>query len=244
MKKIIIYGGTSLISIELIIKFDNEVDEFLIFCRNKHKFINLIKNKDKSNLLINKIKIFEVDLINLKDNVELIKNLKQNYYDGVLFVSGETGDPELEFEDYELCLRNYKINLLHPVILINAFVEKLKVKNSFICVFTSVAGIRGRALRLYYCSAKSGLISYLSGLRQKLHNKNILVSNVIAGYMNTEKFKYSNSKFLVSEPIEVAKTVYNGILKKRVNIYTSFKWLIISLILKIIPEKIFKKLKF
>ena len=215
MKKIIIYGGTSLISIELIIKFDNEVDEFLIFCRNKKKFINLIKDKDKNSLLINKIKIFEVDLLNLKENVELIKNLKQNYYDGVLFVSGETGDPELEFEDYELCLKNYKINLLHPVILINVLVEKLKAKSSFICVFTSVAGIRGRALRLYYCSAKSGLISYLSGLRQKLLNKDILVSNVIAGYMNTEKFKYSNSKFLVSEPIEVAQIVYKGIIKKR-----------------------------
>ena len=244
MKKIIIYGGTSLISIELIIKFSNEVDEFLIFCRNKNKFLNLIKDKDKNNFLIDKIKIFEVDLINLKDNIEFIKSLKQNYYDGLLFVSGETGDPELEFEDYELCLKNYKINLLHPVILINIMIEKLKSQNSFICVFTSVAGIRGRALRLYYCSAKSGLISYLSGLRQKLETKNILVSNVIAGYMNTEKFKYSDSKFLVSEPIDVAKTVYNGIVRKKENIYTNYKWLIISLILKIIPEKIFKKLKF
>ena len=51
-------------------------------------------------------------------------------------------------------------------------------------------GIRGRALRLFYCSAKAGLISYLSGLRQKVQYRNINVINVIAGYMDTEKFNF------------------------------------------------------
>ncbi len=37
MKKIIIYGGTSLLSIEFIRKFSNEVDEFTVISRNKKK---------------------------------------------------------------------------------------------------------------------------------------------------------------------------------------------------------------
>ena len=36
--KIIIYGGTSLLSIEFIKKFENEVDEFIVINRNKTKF--------------------------------------------------------------------------------------------------------------------------------------------------------------------------------------------------------------
>ena len=37
MKKIIIFGGTSLISIELLKKFEKETEEFLIISRNNLK---------------------------------------------------------------------------------------------------------------------------------------------------------------------------------------------------------------
>ena len=241
MKKIIIFGGTSLISIELLKKFEKETEEFLIISRNNLKLQKQIETMDEN--LKKKIQTIELDILNLEDNIYFINKLNDYYYDGLIFLIGETGNPDLEFEDYKICLQNYKVNLLHPVVVINCFVKKLK-KNSFICVFSSIAGIRGRALRIFYCSAKSGLISYLSGLRQKLKKHEIQVLNVIAGYMQTEKFIYSSNKFLINTPKEVANVVYNGIKKKRDNIYTSYKWYIISIILKIIPEKIFKKFNF
>tara|TARA_Y100000590_G_C15654696_1_gene990173 strand:+ start:825 stop:1550 length:726 start_codon:yes stop_codon:yes gene_type:complete len=241
MKKIVIYGGTSLISIELIKKFSEETDEFLVISRNNLKLKEKINEIDSN--IIKKIKLIQIDLLDLEKNIEFINNLNDHFYDGIIFVIGETGDPDLEFENYNKCLENYKINLLHPVIVLNTFVKKLK-KNSFICVFTSMAGIRGRALRLFYCSAKSGLISYLSGLRQKLQKENIQVTNVIAGYMKTEKFKYNVNKFLISSPNKVAKIVHKGIINKKDNIYTSYLWFLISIILKIIPEKIFKRFNF
>ena len=37
MKKIIVYGGTSLLSIEFIKKFDKEIDEFIVISRNLNK---------------------------------------------------------------------------------------------------------------------------------------------------------------------------------------------------------------
>ena len=129
------------------------------------------------------------------------------------------------------------------MLIINSLIPKLK-KNSFICVFTSLAGLRGRAVRLFYCSAKAGLISYLSGLRQKLHQNDINVINVIAGYMDTEKFNYKANNLLISKPKDVINRVYNGIKSKKEIIYSSFIWFIISLIIRLIPEKLFKKFKF
>ena len=79
-----------------------------------------------------------------------------------------------------------------------------------------------KPLRLFYCSAKAGLISYLSGLRQKLVKDNIAVINVIAGYMDTEKFNYDVNKYLVSTPREVIDRVYNGVRNKKENIYSSY----------------------
>ena len=73
MKKIIIFGGTSLISIELIKKFNLETEKFLVVCRSKNKFENLIENFD--DLLRKKIEIFEINLLNLNDNFSFIAKL-------------------------------------------------------------------------------------------------------------------------------------------------------------------------
>lgn len=241
MKKIIVYGGTSLLSIEFIKKFDKEIDEFIVISRNRNK------NKEKIILfdekLRKKIKFHQIDILDLDQTLSFSNSITDNSLEGIFFVMGETGDPILEINDSEACLKNYKTNLIHPVLIINSLIPKLK-KNSFICVFTSLAGLRGRAVRLFYCSAKAGLISYLSGLRQKLHQNDINVINVIAGYMDTEKFNYKANNLLISKPKDVINRVYNGIKSKKEIIYSSFIWFIISLIIRLIPEKLFKKFKF
>lgn len=244
MKKIIIYGGTSKIALEFLHEYINKTSKIIIFVRNKKKFLNLIEKS--SDIIISqkeKIKIFEEDILDLKNNFLTIKKLKDFEYDGLLFVVGSTGNPDKEFTNNNLLFKNFKVNLLHPIWVINLLTRKLK-NNSFICVITSVAGIRGRNLRLFYCSAKSGLISYLSGLRQRLSNRNILVQNFIAGYISTEKFNYKAPKILVSTPHQIAKKIINSISKKKMNVYSSYYWYLISIIIRLIPEFIFKKLKF
>lgn len=241
MKRLIIYGATSLLSIEFIKKYKSEIDEFLLIARNKSKLHNLLKVFDDETKL--KIKIFQKDLLELEENIEFIKSIEDKSILGIIFLIGETGDPNLEFKNYEECLKNYNTNLINPVILINNIIPKIE-NNGFVCVFSSLAGIRGRALRLFYCSAKAGLISYLSGLRQKLSKENINIVNVIAGYMNTEKFELNANTFLVTDPSVVAERVYKGIKVKKEIIYTSKLWHMISIIIQLIPEKIFKKLNF
>ena len=244
MKKIIIYGGTSLISIQLINLYINELDEITVFVRDKKKFLYLFKKYiNRSDINIKKIIIIEVDIVDLKNNLKIMENLNNNYYDGLVFLVGSTGDPKKEFENYQLCEENYRINLLHPVYIINTLTQKIK-NNSFICVFTSVAGIRGRNLRMFYCSAKAGLISYLSSLRQKLRHNNILVINFIAGYMNTGKINLNSPSFLISNPEQIASKVYYSIKNKKEIVYSSFIWYLISNVLKLVPEKIFKKFNF
>ena len=73
-KKIIIFGGTSEISIGLLSLYLHETEKFIIFCRDKKKFFRQIEginyhinNKDK-------IEIFETDLYNLDDNLKIVKN--------------------------------------------------------------------------------------------------------------------------------------------------------------------------
>ena len=85
-------------------------------------------------------------------------------------------------------------------------------------VVCSVAGLRGRAKNIFYGSSKSGLITYLSGLRQKFHNKlNILT--IIPGYMSTNSFKQTAPGFLITSPKKAASIIVRAIRTKKEIIY-------------------------
>lgn len=245
-KNLIIYGGTSEISYHLIKIYYQECEKFIIFCTNKNNFLNLFKNDE---IEINPIKfdVFETNILEINQNLEIINKLDNNN-SGIFWVAGKTGDPGEEYLNILSAKKNLEINFVHPTLILNELSKKLiKQKDSFIAVFTSVAGLRGRKKQLFYSSSRAGLISYLSGLRQKLSKDKILILTIIPGYMNTKPFRNQNwsiPKFLITEPRDVALQVRKGIQKNKEIIFINFFWRFIMTIVKLIPEKIFKKLSF
>tara|TARA_B100000963_G_scaffold352001_1_gene364511 strand:- start:543 stop:1268 length:726 start_codon:yes stop_codon:yes gene_type:complete len=239
-KKILIYGGSSLISLELIKLFWSENYDFIIFCRNQELFLKRIK---ELRLNPDRFKVHEIDLIQIEENLKIIDNFKHSI-NGILWVAGETGDALEEFSNNSLAKKTIKVNFLNPVLIINRLTKHLlKNENSFIAVLTSVAGLRGRQKNIFYGSAKSAMISYLSGLRQKFNGEfNILT--VIPGYIRTEKFKINAPKFLITSPKKAAEIIYRAIKSKKQIVYINFLWRIIMFFLRLFPEKLFKKFKF
>ena len=239
MEKILIYGGSSLLSIELIKILYEKTKFFIIFCRNKDIFLKKIAELKFS---IDKFELHEVDLEDLEKNfdiVESIDNLR-----GIYWIAGYNGNSSVEIENEKSCKKNIKVNFLHPILIINKLINKIITERSpFIAVVTSVAGLRGRSKNMFYGSAKAAMIAYLSGLRQKLNN-NVTVCTIIPGYISTSKFDINAPKFLISSPSSLARKMVEGVRSKKEIIYCSLIWRIIMFIVGIIPEKIFKKLKF
>ena len=241
---IIIYGGSSLISKELIKMLSKSCNQFTIFCRKKNDVENNLKEISIEKLKIN---IYETDIMNLEKNFSIVENLENNI-SGLIWISGFTGNAEKEFLDPVKCEKNIRVNFLNPILITNKIIPKMLLDgNSFIVAISSVAGLRGRAKQLFYSSAKSGLISYFSGLRQKLENKKIHVLTVIPGYINTKTFQNegrSGPSFLISSPEQSAKIIYKAIKSKKEIVYINFLWRIIMFCINLIPEKVFKKFNF
>ena len=239
--KLIIYGGTSYITKELLLILSKRFNKFAIFCRNKEtvkKYIEEIDNKEIE------FEIHEVDVLDLKENYRIIENLKKDIQ-GLIWLAGYTGDANSEFEDNIKCEENIRINFLNPILIMNKIIDKIiPQEGSFIVGVASVAGLRGRKKRLYYSSAKSGLIAYLSGLRQKLNSKKINVITVIPGYIKTKPFNINASPFLISSPKKAAEIINKSIYLKKEIVYINYLWKIIMIFINLIPEKIFKKLNF
>ena len=70
---------------------------------------------------------------------------------------------------------------------------------------------------------------------------------IIPGYINTTTFKKENRNspnILITTPKKCAQLIYRGIKNKKEIIYIGFLWRVIMFIISLIPEKIFKRLKF
>ena len=239
-KKIFIHGGSSMISKHLIEKLQDTTDQFYIFCRSTIATKEIINfNNYKSN----KFSFYENDLSNLESTLKDINKLP-NDITGVFWITGYTGFPEEEWNDINLLKQNLEINFLNVVVCLNLLTKKMILtKKNFLCVLTSVAGLRGRKQRLFYSAAESGLISFMSGLRQKYNNR-LKIVTVVPGYMSTKSFNIKAPKFLVVSPKQCARIILNGINSNQEIIYINWLWKIIMFFVNLIPEKIFKKLSF
>jgi decaprenylphospho-beta-D-erythro-pentofuranosid-2-ulose 2-reductase len=117
-------------------------------------------------------------------------------------------------------------------------------KKGTIVGISSVAGERGRQSNYHYGSAKAGFTAYLSGLRNRLFHDGVHVVTVQPGFTYTRMTENMPlPKLLTGHPEEVAAGVYSAVNKKKNVIYVKWMWRWIMLIIRVIPEGIFKKMK-
>ena len=137
------------------------------------------------------------------------------------------------------------VNYAKLVPVLTFFAGKMERQRSgTLIVLSSVAGERGRQSNFIYGSAKAGLTVYLSGLRNYLFSKKVHVLTIKPGFMATKMTEGLplNPK-LTASPKQAAEGIYKAYKQKKNVAYVLPVWAIIMLIIKNVPEFIFKKLK-
>jgi len=112
-----------------------------------------------------------------------------------------------------------------------------------IVAISSVAGDRGRQSNYLYGSAK-GLVSlYLQGLRNRLFKRGIHVLTIKPGFVDTPMTAGIAKKgALWATPERVAADIVRAIDRRQDVLYTPGFWRWIMLIIRHIPERVFKRL--
>ena len=211
------------------------------------KFILLpgIQRLDKIIIFQSNYKIktyaYEFDAIKIDSHKEFIKQFK--ILPSIVICSvGLMGDQKTNEKEKDQRISIIRTNFEGPMNVLSEIANEYEKKEiGTIVGISSVAGERGRAKNYIYGSAKSGLITFLSGLRNRLAKKNINVITVLPGPVNTKMTsKIKLPKLLTATPERVAKDVYDAVIKKKDIIYSLKIWKFIMIILNLIPEKIFK----
>lgn len=164
--------------------------------------------------------------------------------DGVLLAFGLLGDQRACEEDFHEARRIYETNFTGAASILEIVARDFERKGrGFLIAISSVAGVRWRKTNYIYGAAKAALTECLSGLRQRLHSRGVRVMTVLPGYVRTRMTERMDlPDKLVATPEEVARDIYSGWKSGRNVIYTKWLWRYIMLIIRHLPEFIFKRI--
>lgn len=165
--------------------------------------------------------------------------------DITISVFGYLGENEKARENWQEAERIINSNYTGAVSILNiASHYYASQKKGTIVGISSVAGERGRQSNYIYGSAKAGFTAYLSGLRNRLFREGVHVVSVQPGFVYTRMTEsLTLPPLLTAKPEQVADAVYKAIVNKKNTIYVKWFWRWIMLIIKCIPEFMFKKMK-
>lgn len=176
----------------------------------------------------------------------------QTFYDNlphspsiVISVFGYLGEQKEAQNDISEVRRIFDTNYTGVVSILNVVANDFEARKSGTIIgISSVAGDRGRQSNYFYGSAKAGLSAYLSGLRNRLYSAHVHVMTVKPGFVQTSMTEALElPPLLTALPETVASQVKDAARKRKNVIYTPFFWRYIMLIIRTIPESLFKRLK-
>ncbi|MFY1047573.1 SDR family NAD(P)-dependent oxidoreductase [Chryseobacterium sp. GP-SGM7] len=198
-------------------------------------------------------KHIDVKFLQLSETIELDLTKEINYFNfdhissNLLFcATGYLGDGTEEgLYDNKNTEQIIDINYSKLVPVINYFAQKFENKRSGTIIgLSSVAGDRGRQSNFIYGSAKAAFTAYLSGLRNYLFEKKVHVLTVKPGFMATKMTEgLPLNPRLTATPKQAADCIYTAFKKQKNIAYVLPVWGVIMMIIRNIPEFIFKKLK-
>jgi decaprenylphospho-beta-D-erythro-pentofuranosid-2-ulose 2-reductase len=165
--------------------------------------------------------------------------------DITISVFGYLGEAMQARSDWQEAERIILTNYTGAVSILDRVADKYAQQHAGTIVgISSVAGERGRQSNYHYGSAKAGFTAYLSGLRNRLFHEKVHVVSVQPGFVYTRMTENLQlPKLLTGQPADVANTVYNAVKKKKNVVYVKWFWRWIMLIIRSIPEFMFKKMK-
>jgi short-subunit dehydrogenase len=134
---------------------------------------------------------------------------------------------------------NYMSAVLLMAQLANRFEEQ---HAGVLAVIGSVAGDRGRRSNYIYGSAKAAVATFAAGLRLRLEPAGAQVVLIEPGWVSTPMTSHLKQNLLYATAERAGRDVYSAMLHPRPVVYVPWFWKWLMLIIRLLPDFIFRKL--
>ena len=139
------------------------------------------------------------------------------------------------------------VNFTNTILFCEAARERLLQTGSVnptLCVFSSVAGDRGRKPVVLYGAAKAGLSRYLEGLDHRFATRGLRVVCVKPGFVRTSMTDGLPEPPFAGDPDAVAARVLTAIDRGTPVIYAPPVWALIMVVIRLLPRAIMRRVDF
>ena len=212
------------------------------------------RNGDKLNALLDDLRVragdgarvagAQADLLDTDVHASLWQQAQEamGKIDAVLVAHGSLPDQKACEQSVQQMLAEINTNAVSAMALLTLAANRLEA-GAVIAAISSVAGDRGRQSNYVYGAAKGMLTIFLQGLRNRLASKEIAVVTIKPGFVDTPMTAdFDKGGPLWASADQVGAGIVKSIQKRRDVVYLPWFWRYIMLIIRHIPERIFKRM--
>jgi short-subunit dehydrogenase len=165
--------------------------------------------------------------------------------DSVVVTAGLFATQDRLEADPELARRLLLVDFTNTVAFCEAARRRLLARGGgTLCVFSSVAGERGRKPVVLYGAAKAGLTRYLEGLDHRFRAAGLRTVCVKPGFVRTSMTDGLPAPPFAGEPEAVAERVLRAIDAGTPVVYAPAAWRAIMLVIRLLPRFVMRRVGF
>jgi short-subunit dehydrogenase len=163
--------------------------------------------------------------------------------DLALIAHGTLGDQSAAEANFEIAAAALHTNFTSAVSLITWLAIYFQEQRAgTLAVISSVAGDRGRKSNYVYGAGKGALNIFLAGVRNRVDRYGVQVLTIKPGFVDTPMTASVPKTPLFATPDQVAKGIVHALEKRKDIAYVPWFWGGIMLIIRLVPERVFKEL--
>lgn len=239
MSNVVLIGANSAVASEIARRYAKQACKLFLVGRDEKKLQAL-----ESELGGSVAGSFSVDFNDTSKASDVINKAKEflGRIDLAIVAHGYLGDQIQTENDFDHAYDVIHTNYINVVAFLIPLVKAMP--EGKIGVLLSVAGDRGRPRNFTYGSAKGALNIYLQGLRSVLYGSKLEVFSFKLGPVDSPMTVDHEKNFSFSSIDLVASQIMTGLNRKRYIQYVPGYWYWVMLVVRLLPEPIFQRLKF
>ncbi|MFZ0016409.1 MAG: SDR family oxidoreductase [Acetobacteraceae bacterium] len=246
MARIAIFGATSAIATSCARLWLSEGSSLFLVARNPDKLQVLVDDlcvrKGPAQVLAQAC----ADLNDFERHEDLLAEARRALggLDVLLVAHGSLPDQRVCELSVNATLDELRTNALSIISLVTLAANLFQTAgHGTIAVISSVAGDRGRQSNYVYGTAKGAVSLFLEGVRNRLSRSGVRVVTIKPGFVDTPMTAHLEKKGpLWAQPQTIARGIARAVNGRRDVVYLPGFWRWIMVIIRHIPEPIFKRM--
>jgi short-subunit dehydrogenase len=244
MLKVLIIGATSAIAEATARCYAQRGARLYLVARNAERLADIAADLRVRGAA--DISYASLDVNDLAAHAAVLEQACQ-WLDGIdvaLIAHGTLPDQPACEASVSIAMAEFATNGSSTIALMTALSPRFEAqRHGVLAVISSVAGDRGRQSNYLYGAAKAAVSTFASGLRQRLAKVGVNVLTIKPGFVDTPMTRDFRKGALWAKPDTIARGIVRAVDRGRSVVYLPGFWLPIMLIIRHIPEFIFKRIK-